>query len=70
MIQEQMVEGLPNSIDFENTPLNCVHCLAGKSTQLPYKRKLNTGLSDHDMSVKNVGDEVVSDTFGPITPIS
>ena len=39
MIKENMVNGLPANLDFNLVPLNCVHCIAGKSTRQPFNRK-------------------------------
>ncbi|EPS57321.1 hypothetical protein M569_17496 [Genlisea aurea] len=63
-----MVAGLPENLDFSNTSLECPACLSGKMTRVPYPRK---GVkSDESIKDMNVGDEVCSDTFGPIQGMS
>ena len=65
MITEKMVTGIPEGIDFSGVPLNCPQCIAGKSMKLPY----SSGPTVPVINV-NVGDEVISDSFGPINPTS
>ena len=64
MIQKEMVDGLPSNIDFKDAPLNCLSCVAGKSSVLPYSKKEKE--VSLDSSVLEVGDVVASDTFGPV----
>ena len=70
MIKENMVNGLPANLDFNSVPLNCVHCIAGKSTRQPFNWKPTITHEDDVCNAMSVGDEIVSDTFGPIEPLS
>jgi len=65
MVKEKMATGLPESMDFEMTILNCPFCIAGKLTQDPYPKRGKYYQPDKPEAVK-VGDEVVSDSFGSI----
>ncbi len=64
MIREKMVLGLPSELSLEATPLNCPHCAAGKGTHTPYPSCKESDSSS--IVEKGVGDENVSDSFGPI----
>ena len=68
MIEEGMVEGIPKDLNLSGVELNCPHCLAGKATRLPYPSKRAEVVGDG--RVMSIGDEIVSDSFGPITPTS
>lgn len=69
MIAEKMVDGIPHDLNFGGVELNCPMCIAGKSTRLAY-RKPKEDQSNKPEVVVNVGDEVVSDSFGPIATTS
>ena len=62
MHQEKMVTGLPEDLDVSETPLNCPSCVSGKMTRKPYPKKVTLT----EPTSQEVGDEVCSDTFGPI----
>ena len=70
MIAEGMVEGVPSDIDFTGVELNCPHCLVGKATCIPYKSSKPTFEVNAIREGAKVGDEVVSDSFGPVRPSS
>ena len=66
MIREKMVHGLPEDLDLSDTPLNCPSCVSGKMARQPYPQKNTLAVS----TSQEVGDEVCSDTFGPLQPPS
>lgn len=68
MCKEGLVQGLPSDLKFDSTEFSCTHCLMGKSTRLPYNNSEKPPVVVGDNL--NIGDEIVSDTFGPIEPIS
>jgi hypothetical protein len=69
MIHENMVVGMPSDLNLEDTPLNCPHCVMTKSTHEPYPKMGQHFVPDERKELK-VADEVVSDSMGPISPIS
>ena len=64
MSKEHLVSGLPT---IEGYPANfeCPHCWAGKTTRQPYPKK-----EPNSIETASVCDELHSDFFGPMTPIS
>ena len=70
MVTEGMVDGIPKDLDFSGVSLSCPHCLSGKATRLPYPSVKPSIRDGRDPLTMRVGDELVSDSFGPITPIS
>ncbi|EPS57076.1 hypothetical protein M569_17749 [Genlisea aurea] len=70
MIRERMVLGLPESLNLDDVPLNCPSCVAGKMTRQAYPDKKGSGQLRSDRESMKVGDEVCSDTFGPVSPTS
>ncbi|EPS63214.1 hypothetical protein M569_11573 [Genlisea aurea] len=70
MIRENMALGLPQELDLTENTLNCPSCVGGKMTRQPYPKSDES--TEDDTSRKNiqVGDELCSDTFGPMNTIS
>ena len=66
MIREKLVDGVPDSLGSFEGKVECPYCTAAKMTRKPYKM----GEEDGDPEDLEIGDEVSSDTFGPINPIS
>ncbi len=70
MIRNKMVTGIPENINFESVHLNCPHCVSGKLTSQPYPEKKYPTDTYNGDEARHVGDEVVSDSFGPIKCVS
>ncbi|EPS58475.1 hypothetical protein M569_16339, partial [Genlisea aurea] len=70
MIKEDMVKGLPDDLKLDDIILNCPSCVEGKMTRKPYRKVTVYADGDEDVTPPEVGDEVCSDTFGPISTTS